>query len=210
MFRCACLIDMPILRSMFIGYLLVASVWSFLVCCSQSDLKRLIAYSSVAHIIAVPFLILADNILSYQSLSMLILLHGVSSSLLFMLVGLVYSFYGTRQLVGIRGLLLLSPLLRFVAIFSFFSTISAPPFPSFFAEVFFILSSYMLRSFTIPMFILIVFLGLLYNLNWLSSLLFFSPSSSSHSSSIVVYSSAIPLFLFVFMSFFILVSIRIF
>ena len=207
MYRCLCLMNLCDLRYLALGYLIVATIWSFIACCFQSDIKRLIAYSSVAHMIAVPLLLLSSNLLSISSLTLLIILHGVSSSLLFILVGLVYTFFGTRQLISIRGLLLVSPLLSLIAVLSFFSTISAPPFPSFIAESFFMFSSYILRDYMILVYIPIVFLGLLYNLNWLSSLLLPSPISSSYSSSHLLYSSSMPMFLLLLMAFLLIFSI---
>ena len=136
-----------------------------LVCCYQSDIKRLIAYSSVAHMIVIPFLILSNNLLSVQALILVILLHGLRSSLLFITVGILYSMFSSRQLVLIRGLLLVSPLFSFIIILTFLFRLSAPPMPSYVAEVFFILSSYTLSPYIVYVVLLFAFLGLLYNLN---------------------------------------------
>jgi NADH-ubiquinone oxidoreductase chain 5 len=46
-----------------------------------------------------------------------------------MIVGSVYSFMSTRQMLLIRGLLLVFPLLSFILILSFFFTLPAPPTP---------------------------------------------------------------------------------
>lgn len=127
-----------------LGYFIVITVFSFIVCCFQSDMKRLIAYSSVAHMIVIPILFYSTNLLSFQSITIVILFHGLSSSMIFMLVGSLYSMFSRRQLVLIRGLMLVSPLLSFLVVLIFFYTISAPPFPSFIAEVYFIMASYFL------------------------------------------------------------------
>lgn len=165
-------INVSHLSSTILGYLIVITVFRFLCCCFQSDMKRLIAYSSVAHIITIPVLVLSINLLSVQSIVLIILFHGLRSSILFMLVGILYTMYGRRQLVLMRGLILISPLLSFLAILMFFFTISAPPFPSFMAEVYFMMSAYVLSTKFMWVFMPIVFLGLLYNLNWLVSVLF--------------------------------------
>lgn len=186
-------INISHLTSSILGYLMVMTVFSFLCCCFQSDIKRLIAYSSVAHIMTVPILVLSMNILSVQSIVIIMLFHGLRSSILFMLVGTLYSMYGRRQLVLIRGLILISPLLRFLAILMFFFTISAPPFPSFIAEVYFMISSYIISANLVWVFIPIVFLGLLYNLNWLVSVLFRGSININYSESNIKYVYMIPL-----------------
>jgi len=170
--RLSRLIDVFSLKTTLLGYFIVFTVFSRLVCCYQSDMKRLIAYSSVAHIIVIPFLIFSDNVLAVQALTLVMFLHGLSSTLLFITVGVLYSIFSSRQLVLMRGLILVSPLFRILLIFIFLFTLSAPPFPSYVAEVFFIYSSYMLSEDVLYVVLLFAFLGLVYNLNWLSRVLF--------------------------------------
>ena len=164
-----------------LSYLIIRTFFVTLTCCFQSDFKRLVAYSSVRHIITIPFLLISNNFLSLKTLLLVMLFHGLSSPALFVLVGVIYSFYQTRQLVKTRGILTLSPLLSLILILAFFFTLSAPPFPSFVREVFFIFSSLFLSKSLIILFLLYAFFSLVYNLNWLSSLLFYSPLSSNQS-----------------------------
>lgn len=160
------------LKTATLSYFMVFIIFSSLVCCYQSDIKRLIAYSSVAHMIVIPFLVMSNNILANQALILVMFLHGLSSTLLFMTVGTLYTMFSSRQLVLMRGLILTSPLFRMLTIFTFLFTLSAPPFPSYVAEVFFIYSSFMLRPDMLYVILLFAFLGLVYNLNWLSRVLF--------------------------------------
>lgn len=160
------------LKTATLGYFMVFIIFSSLVCCYQSDIKRLIAYSSVAHMIVIPFLVISNNILANQALILVMFLHGLSSTLLFITVGTLYTMFSSRQLVLMRGLILSSPLFSMFVIFTFLFTLSAPPFPSYIAEVFFILSSYILSPDMLYVVLLFAFLGLVYNLNWLSRVLF--------------------------------------
>jgi len=162
------------IKSSILSYFLIFIIFSSLVCCYQSDIKRLIAYSSVAHMMVIPFLIMADNLLAVQRVILIMFLHGLSSTLLFISVGILYSIFSSRQLVLIRGLLVISPLFRILLIFTFLFSLSAPPFPSYVAEVFFLLASYFLTPDFIYVVFLFAFLGLVYNLNWLRSILFSS------------------------------------
>lgn len=140
-FRVLPLLNISSLSSILLSYVFLFLLLSTLVCCFQSDFKKIIAYSSVSHMIVIPLLILRNHILSSQTLTLIILYHGFSSSMLFILVSVLYNHYGTRQLVFIRGGFFISPILGFLAVVIFFFTISAPPFPSFIAEIYFMISS---------------------------------------------------------------------
>jgi len=147
------------------AYFMVSIIYVTVVCVFQSDLKRLVAYSSVSHIMAIPVLLLANNLMSIKRLVIVILFHGLSSPVLFMLVGVLYSFYSSRQLIVIRGVMLISPLVAFSIVLAFFFTLSAPPFPSFISEVYFFISSLVLSPYLVYVFIVFSFLSLVYNLN---------------------------------------------
>lgn len=170
--RISLFIDINLIRYYTLSYFIIFLVVVTLICCYQSDFKRLVAYSSVSHIIAIPFLLISNTLLSFKSLILIIFFHGFSSPILFILVGLTYNLYSTRQLAFIRGLILISPLLSFLLVLAFFYTISAPPFPSFISEVLFFISSYILSSYLIYPILLFAFLSLVYNINWLSSIVF--------------------------------------
>lgn len=201
--RFSYVVNFFVLKSVLLSYCIVFLVFSTLVCCFQSDFKRLIAYSSVSHIITIPLIVLANNICSVKATLLLMFFHGLSSPILFMLVGLIYSMFGTRQLLSVRGLLLTSPLLSFLCILAFFFTLSAPPFPSFISEVLFIVSTLNLSYYLVYFFLVFAFFSLVYNLNWLSSLLFSSSSSNSviMSRSFILYKHFLPLISSFFLAF---------
>ena len=165
LYRLIPLIDITFIKSYILGYFILFTIFRTTVCCFQSDFKRLIAYSSVAHIIVIPFLIIRNNFLSFQSLIIIILFHGLSSTLIFIRVGILYNIYSSRQLILMRGIILISPIIRLLIVLTFFYTLSAPPFPSFIAEIYFIISSYILSDYLVYIFIPFVLLGLLYNIN---------------------------------------------
>ena len=201
-------LDTLFLRSHFFSYFIFFFFISSLVCCFQSDFKRLVAYSSVSHMMSIPLLLVSNLSLSVKSILLIIIFHGLSSPVMFILVGLVYSFFGTRQLVITRGLLLLSPLLAFVIVLSFFYTLSAPPYPSFIAEVFFFISVFSVSSLVLIPYLFFIFFSLVYNLNWLVSILFSTVSSPSIK--VFFYSSFLPLFVTHVFSFLLLLLVPLF
>lgn len=186
-------VNWHLIQELFLSYFFIFLLVSTVVCCYQSDFKRLVAYSSVSHIMPIPILVIASNILSFKCTLMLMFFHGFSSPILFMLVGLTYTMFSTRQIVLIRGILLVSPLLSFIFVLAFFYTMSAPPFPSFVAEVFILLSSLKLSSYFFLFFGLFLFLSLIYNLNWITRFTF-SRSSSPSTSFSVSYSYILAFF----------------
>lgn len=191
--RLSSVLNLELLKTTTIGYFIVFLIISTLICCFQSDFKRLVAYSSVSHIITIPLMLFANNICSIKGILILMFFHGLRSPILFILVGLLYSMFGTRQLVAIRGLILLSPIISFIIILAFFFTLSAPPFPSFISEVFFILSTINITYYLIYCFLIFAFLSLVYNLNWLSSILFSYSSNSITTYSFLYYKHFLPL-----------------
>lgn len=191
--RISLFVDFSFLSSFLLSYTFVFLFLVTLICCFQSDYKRLVAYSSVSHIIAVPILYLSNNLLSVKSILIVMFFHGLSSPLLFMLVGIFYRFFSSRQLIVMRGLLIVSPLLSFITVLAFFFTISAPPFPSFVAEVYFFISSYLLSWFFCFPVVLFTFLSLVYNLSWFSRINFSNFSSFVGYDKFFSFSSFLPI-----------------
>ena len=80
------------------------------ICIRQTDCKSLVAYSSVAHIALVILGIVINTYLRVAGAIIIIVAHGLCSSGLFSLVGIIYERLGTRSLVLIRGLISISPI----------------------------------------------------------------------------------------------------
>lgn len=175
--RCYNLVCWPDFFSYSFSYFVIFLVYVTLVCCFQSDFKRLVAYSSVSHMIVSPILLISFTTIGYKSLILVLLFHGFRSPVLFSIVGYIYSVYSTRQLLSIRGVLLASPVLSLIIIFAFMFRLCVPPFPSYVSEVMFFISC--INSWLLMPLLLLLFrfLSLVYNLNWLSSILFSSTSS---------------------------------
>ena len=196
-------LDLASYKLFFLSYFLFFLLFSSLICCFQSDFKRLVAYSSVAHMIAVPIVLISSSFMSLKFSVFLMLFHGLSSPVLFCLVGLTYLARSSRQLVLLRGLTLVSPLLSIIFIFSFLFTLSAPPYVSFFSEVFFFMLTVFITPHSIFFLLFFCLFCLVYNLNWLSNIIFRSVSSLNYHYSLQ-FSSVFPIFLRHFFSFILL------
>lgn len=82
----------------------IAVVYTSLVAFRQTDIKKLIAYSSVAHMGFVTMGIFAGNAVGVQGAIFQMLSHGVISGALFLCVGVVYDRMHTREIAFYGGL----------------------------------------------------------------------------------------------------------
>jgi NADH-quinone oxidoreductase subunit M len=82
----------------------VAVVYTSLVALVQSDMKKLVAYSSVAHMGIVTFGLFAMNRQGIEGAIIVMLSHGLVSGALFLCVGVVYDRLHTREIARYGGL----------------------------------------------------------------------------------------------------------
>ena len=82
----------------------IAVVYTSLVAFRQTDIKKLIAYSSVAHMGFVTMGIFSGNVIGEQGAIFQMLSHGVISGALFLCVGVVYDRMHTREIAFYGGL----------------------------------------------------------------------------------------------------------
>ncbi|MEJ7776100.1 MAG: NADH-quinone oxidoreductase subunit M [Sphingomicrobium sp.] len=82
----------------------IAVVYTSLVALVQRDMKKLIAYSSVAHMAFVTFGLFALNRQGIEGALMVMLSHGLVSGALFLCVGVIYDRMHTREIAQYGGL----------------------------------------------------------------------------------------------------------
>jgi len=146
--RCSFFLEGSLMRRSILAFFIVFLLYSTLVCCFQSDFKRLIAYSSVSHMMVLPILLFFRPLLRAKAIVLVMVFHGIRSPLLFSIVGFSYSIFSSRNLLVMRGLMVCSPLFSFISVMAFMFSCCIPPFPSFVAEAFFFISSLGLFSFS--------------------------------------------------------------
>ncbi|AGY60339.1 complex I subunit 4 family protein [Gloeobacter kilaueensis] len=79
-------------------------IYASLAAMAQTDMKKMVAYSSIAHMGYVVLGIASLNVIGLGGAMFQMVSHGIISGLLFMLVGLVYDKAGTRELPKLGGL----------------------------------------------------------------------------------------------------------
>ena len=97
----------------------IAIVYTSLVAFRQTDMKKLIAYSSVAHMGFVTLGIFSGNLQGEQGALFQMLSHGVISGALFLCVGVVYDRMHTREIAFYGGVVNRMPI--YAAVFMLFT-----------------------------------------------------------------------------------------
>jgi NADH-quinone oxidoreductase subunit M len=110
-------------------------VYGALVALAQSDIKRLIAYSSVSHLGFCMLGLFAFNPLGLQGGTLQMINHGLSTGGLFALVGMLYERYHTREIRELGGLARRMPWLAFFMLVFTFSSIGLPGLNGFVGEL---------------------------------------------------------------------------
>ena len=109
-------------------------IYGALVALAQSDMKRLIAYSSVSHLGYCMLGLFALNASGVQGSVLQMVNHGLSTGALFAMVGMLYERYHTRQIADLSGLAARMPWLAFFMVLFTFSSIGVPGLNGFAGE----------------------------------------------------------------------------
>ena len=100
----------------------------------QTDFKRIIAYTSIAHMNLVVIGIFSFNSIGIEGAIFQSLSHGFVASALFLIIGVVYERHGTRLVYYYGGLTSVMPLFSFVFLFFSFANMAFPGTSSFVGE----------------------------------------------------------------------------
>nr|URW97660.1 NADH dehydrogenase subunit 4 [Songthela sp.] len=118
---------------------LLGGFFTSLICFRQSDLKSLIAYSSVSHMGLMLSGMMLCSSLGLNGSLLMMLGHGVCSSSLFYLVNLFYERLYSRSMVVLKSMMLLFPSLSFWWFLFSSINMSAPPSLNLISEVLFMM-----------------------------------------------------------------------
>jgi NADH:ubiquinone oxidoreductase subunit 4 (subunit M) len=118
-------------------------IYGAVVATMQRDLKRLVAYSSVAHL---GFIILGTFALTTQGIEggvLQMVNHGISTGALFLLVGMIYDRRHTREISALSGMQRAAPVLAGVFTVVMLSSIGLPGLNGFVGEFLVLAGSYL-------------------------------------------------------------------
>ena len=120
----------------------IGIVYGAVMAYSQTDLKRLVAYTSVSHLGFVLLGIFSRNPLGLQGAVMTMISHGLSTGALFVLVGSLQERLHTRDLDQMGGLWATMPRLSGAALFFSLGSLGLPGLGDFVGEFLVLLGSY--------------------------------------------------------------------
>jgi NADH-quinone oxidoreductase subunit M len=116
------------------GLSVIAVIYTSLVALAQEDMKKLIAYSSVAHMGFVTIGTFVMNMQAVQGSIFQMLSHGIVSAALFLCVGVVYDRMHTREIDAYGGLVHRMPRYAFVFMFFTLASVGLPGLSGFVGE----------------------------------------------------------------------------
>jgi NADH-quinone oxidoreductase subunit M len=132
----------PTVRTAIIVLAVIGVIYGSLVALVQPDIKKLVAYSSVAHLGMVMLGIFALTTESVQGALMVMIGHGLSTGALFLLVGIIYERRHTRLIEAYGGLAKVVPLFATVLTIVTLSSIGLPGTNGFVAEFLVLIGSF--------------------------------------------------------------------
>ena len=126
----------------------IAIIYTSLVAFRQTDIKKLIAYSSVAHMGFVTLGIFAANEQGLQGAIFQMLSHGLISGALFLCVGVIYDRMHTREIAFYGGLASRMPLYATVFLLFTMGNVGLPGTSGFIGEILTMTGAYQVSSWT--------------------------------------------------------------
>ncbi|HEY8096444.1 MAG TPA: NADH-quinone oxidoreductase subunit M [Methylobacter sp.] len=112
----------------------VSVLYAAMMAFAQSDLKRLIAYTSVSHMGFIVLGIFSWNLLALQGSVITMLAHGISASALFMIAGALQERLHSREMANMGGLWPVMPRLSALALFFAIASLGLPGLGNFIGE----------------------------------------------------------------------------
>jgi NADH-quinone oxidoreductase subunit M len=128
------------------GLSMVAIVYTSLVALVQQDMKKLIAYSSVAHMAFVTFGLFAFNQQGIEGALLVMLSHGLVSGALFLCVGVIYDRLHTREIARYGGLATTMPAYAVLFLLFTMASVGLPGTSGFVGEFLAMMGAYQANS----------------------------------------------------------------
>lgn len=154
----------PFSLPIFTTIALIGGIITGFICVRQTDIKALIAYSSVRHIGLATAGIFSNTVWGWQGAFMMLIAHGLCSSCIFALANITYEAVGSRSLYLTKGMAALFPSLAFWWFCFSACNMAAPPSINLGAEIFLITSTMSVHLFYIIPLALIAFMAAAYSL----------------------------------------------
>jgi NADH-quinone oxidoreductase subunit M len=136
----------------------IGILYAALLAVGQSDLKRFVAYTSVAHFGFIALGIFAFSTQAFAGATLYMVNHGISTGMLFIVIGLVIARGGSRLIADYGGVHKLAPLLAGAFLVAGMSSLALPGTNSFVSEFLVLVGSYPRQ----PVFTIIATVGIIF------------------------------------------------
>ena len=113
---------------------IIGIIYAGLICWVQRDVKKLVAYSSVSHLGFCILGLMALNVTGMTGSVMYMLNHGLSTGALFLMIGMVYERYHTRNMDELGGLAIKMPIWATFMVFFALASVGLPGLNGFVGE----------------------------------------------------------------------------
>jgi NADH-quinone oxidoreductase subunit M len=160
------------------GLSMIAVVYTSLVALVQNDMKKLIAYSSVAHMAFVTIGLFTFNRQGIEGALMVMLAHGLVSGALFLCVGVIYDRLHTREISRYGGLSNTMPYYSLFLMLFTMASVGLPGTANFVGEFLALVGSYKANSWVAAVATTGIILGAAYML-WLYRRVAFGTSDNA-------------------------------
>jgi NADH-quinone oxidoreductase subunit M len=121
---------------------IIGIIYGALVAMVQSDMKKLVAYSSVAHLGFVVLGIFAMTTEALQGAIIQMVNHGLSTGALFLMVGMIYERTHTREIADYGGIAKVVPVFSTLLLIVSLSSVGLPGLNSFVGEFLILIGSF--------------------------------------------------------------------
>lgn len=162
----------PTMRQVIVVLSVVAIIYGALVAMAQTDFKRLVSYSSISHL---GFIMLGCFVLtpaSLQGATWITVNHGVTTSALFLLAGMLQDRKGTNAMHAFGGLARVVPMFGIMLTLAMLSTVGLPGTNGFIGEFLVLIGSYSSWPILTVIATSAVILAAIYGLRALQNILF--------------------------------------
>jgi NADH-quinone oxidoreductase subunit M len=130
-------------RYLWLGLAVIGILYGAIAATMQTDLKRLVAFSSVAHL---GFIVLGTFAFTTQAITgsvMQMINHGISTGALFLMVGWIYERRHTRQISELRGIQSVAPIFAAGFMVVMLSSIGVPGLNGFVGEYLILIGTFL-------------------------------------------------------------------
>nr|CAD7857590.1 ND4 CDS [Olavius algarvensis] len=156
--------SMSMMYYMMMSIASMGAIITNILCLRQTDLKSLIAYSSVGHMSLLIIGVMSNSKIGQYGSLIIMLTHGITSSYMFFLSNLLYEKINSRNIMLLNGAISISPYSSLMWMIAISMNMALPPSLNILGEIIIMMSSFFISKMMIIMLMMISFSSASYSL----------------------------------------------